>query len=396
MNAVPAISDADLHIAFEQFNQISSQLAHAYQDLESRFRQIKSELSDTKARRLLELAEKERLARRMHLLLMALPMGVIVLDQAGIIQQCNQAALALLATPLQGLAWQQVIDQLFSKASQKDINNIRVNGRNLHFSSKTIADSKDSLILVNDVTDSVAHLDSVKRKQRLAFLGKAIASIAHDIRTPLAAAFLNLSSLNKKLANQGQAEHIEAVAKVKYNLKALENTINSMLMYARGAADTFELINCKTCCELLAKDLLAIFPNISFNIHTHKSLGNKYIKANFDALTTLFRNLIANSKTACAGRLIVDIEFALASHSRLSIAVSDNGPGIQEEVLDKIFDAFFTTRKNGTGLGLSIVKSIIESHQGHIHAGNVPAGAVFYIDLPIQQPAAEIQAASRT
>ena len=334
MNAVSTISNADLHIAFEQFNQISTQFTHAYQDLESRFKQVKSELSDTKAKRLLELAEKEQLANRMHLLLMALPMGVMVVDKEGIIQECNQAAMELLAIPLPGLAWQQVIDRLFPQASQKDVNNIHINGRSLHFSSKTITDSKDSLILVNDVTDPVTHSDSVKRKERLAFLGKAIASIAHDIRTPLAASFLNLSNLDKTLKNQGAAEYMQAVEKVRGNLKTLENTINSMLIYAKGGADTFELINCKKYCELLTQDLLEIFPDIVFNVYAQESLRNRYIKVNFGALTTLFRNLIANSKTACLGELIIDIKFMLAGRSRLSIVVSDNGAGIQQAVID--------------------------------------------------------------
>lgn len=391
MNAVSSISNNDLHIAFEQFNQISNQFTHAYQDLENRFKQIKSELSDTKAKRLLELAEKEQLANRMHLLLMALPMGVMVVDKEGVIQECNNAATELLAMPLQGLVWQQVINQLFSEKNNKDVSHIYINGRNLHFSSKTISGSKDSLILINDVTDPVTYSDSLKRKERLAFLGKAIASIAHDIRTPLAASFLNLSNLDKNLRSEDRAEYVRAVEKVRYNLKTLENTINSMLIYAKGGADTFELINCKKCCELLAKDLFATFPNISFNIHAEENLKDKYIKINFDALMTSFRNLIANSKAVCADELIIDIKFMLNRQNRLSIVVSDNGPGIQESVVNKIFDPFFTTRKNGTGLGLSIVKSIIESHKGKIHARNSSEGAKFYIDMPIEELSAAIE-----
>ena len=173
MNAVSNVSNADLHLAFEQFNQISEQFTHAYQDLEGRFKQIKSELSDTKAKRLQELAEKEQLANRMHLLLMALPMGVMVIDSEGVIRESNKASSDLLNTPLQGLIWSDVIKQLFPQQGETDISSLYINGRNLHFTSKTIVGSKDSLMLINDVTDPVTHVDSIKRKERLAFLGNA-------------------------------------------------------------------------------------------------------------------------------------------------------------------------------------------------------------------------------
>ena len=310
MNALSNVSNADLHHAFEQFNNISEQFTHAYKDLESRFRQIKLELSDTKSKRLLELAEKERLANRMHLLLMALPIGVLVLDKEGIIQECNKSASELLGISLRGKVWADVLSDLFPVNAQQDISSIYINGRNIHFTSKSISDSKDSLILINDVTDPVTHIDSVKRKERLAFLGNAIASIAHDIRTPLAASFLNLSNLDKKIRNESPDECIRVIEKVRLNLKSLENTINSMLIYAKGGADTFELVNCKKFCELIASDLFELFPTISFTINAQEELKNEFIKINFSALLTTFRNLIANSQAVCSTEAEIKIKFS--------------------------------------------------------------------------------------
>ena len=384
MNAVSSLSNADLHHAFEQFNQISEQFTHAYQDLEGRFKQIKTELSDTKAKRLLELAEKEQLANRMQLLLMALPMGVMVIDSEGVIRECNQSSIELLDTQLQGKRWSDVIKQLFPQNSQKDISTININGRNIHFSSKSIADSKDSLVLINDVTDPMTHIDSVKRKERLAFLGNAIASIAHDIRTPLATSFLHLSNLNKKLKSQNHDDYVNVVEKVRNNLKTLENTINSMLIYAKGGADTFKSIECKKCCELIATDLFELFPRVTFTIHAQENLKNKYVKVNFNALMTSFRNLIANSQAVCKQDVSIKINFIRDNDEVMKITVADNGPGIDEDTMDRIFEPFVTARKNGTGLGLSIVKSIVESHRGKISAENTSSGAMFNIQLPLE------------
>ena len=384
MNALSNVTNADLHHAFEQFNSISEQFTHAYQDLDGRFKQIKAELSDTKSKRLLELAEKERLANRMHLLLMALPMGVLVLDKNGVIQECNKSASDLLHCELRGKLWSEVLANLFKKDIDQDISNINIHGRNIHFTSKSISDSNDSLILVNDVTDPVTHIDSVKRKERLAFLGNAIASIAHDIRTPLAASFLNLSNLDKKIRGDSTEECVRVIEKVRLNLKTLENTINSMLIYAKGGADTFELMNCKKCCELIAADLFEIFPSISFTIHADENLKNEFVKINFNALLTSFRNLIANSEAVCNTDIEIDIKFTLINKSKINIIIQDNGPGINKGEENKIFEPFYTTRKNGTGLGLSIVKSIIHSHMGEISVMSSEKGAAFSLDLPLE------------
>ena len=361
MNAVSSVPNTDLHIAFEQFNQISEQFTHAYQDLEFRFKQIKTELSDTKAKRLIELAEKEQLANRMHLLLMALPMGVMVINSEGVIQECNKSAVELLDTPLRGFHWPNIVEKLFPNTAQEDISHLYINGRNLHFTSKSISGSQDSLILINDVTDPVTHLDSVKRKERLAFLGNAIASIAHDIRTPLATSFLNLSNLDKKLKEGEHFDYIQEVEKVKFNLKNLENTINSMLLYAKGGVDTFELMNSKKFCELIATDLFEVFPKVTFTINAEEALKNKFIKINYNALMTSFRNLVVNSQAVCSSEVNITIKFMLSLDGFMDISISDDGPGIEEKIINKIFDPFFTTKKNGTGLGLSIVKLMLLS-----------------------------------
>lgn len=381
MSAVSNLSNTDLHLAFEQFNQISEQFTHAYQDLEDRFRQIKIELSDTKAKRLKELAEKEQLANRMHLLLMALPMGVMVVDSNGLIRECNQASNDLLDTPLQGHIWPEIIRKLFPEEHQTDISSLNIKGRNIHISSKSMPGSNDSLVLINDITDPVTHVDSVKRKERLAFLGNAIASIAHDIRTPLATSFLHLSNLNKKTAG---SEYSYIVDKIKYNLKTLENTINSMLIYAKGGADTFELIECKKCCELIATDLFEIFPDVRFSIHAEEKLKRHYIKANFSALMTVFRNVISNSQVVCKKDVDIKISFGCNVDQLLTISIEDNGPGIKEDIIDHIFEPFYTSRKNGTGLGMSIVKSIIESHLGKVKAENTEHGAKITLLIPME------------
>ena len=349
--------------------------------METRFKQLQLELSDTKSKRLAELAEKEQLATRLHLLLTVLPMGVLVVGKDGAILESNQTAEQLLSIPLSGLKWSQALARVFPEHANKEISSISVNDRNLHISSKAIPGSSDTLILISDVTDPIAHLDSVKRKERLAFLGNAIASIAHDIRTPLAASFLQLSNLDKKLKEKCQ--ETPAIEKIRHSLKVLESTLNNMLMYAKGSADVYEAMNCKALSEVLAADILKYFPVVALSVHADKELQKKFVKINKNAIVTCVRNLVNNAQQVGANNLEINVSVSIDHNNQLNITVADNGPGIEESVKENIFDPFFTTKKNGTGLGLSIVKSIVDSHKGKVWAENHSKGAVFTIQIPL-------------
>ena len=106
MNALPQSTNADLRAAFSQFNQISEQFTYAYRDLEAQLKQLKQELSETKSKRLTELAQKEQLATRLHLLLTVLPMGVVVAGDDGTILEANESAEKLLAVKA---SWNEVV-----------------------------------------------------------------------------------------------------------------------------------------------------------------------------------------------------------------------------------------------------------------------------------------------
>ena len=94
----------------------------------------------------------------------------------------------------------------------------------------------------------------------------------------------------------------------------------------------------------------------------------------------------AMSDGAAEDRTII-IRTALARGSQVEVSVSDSGTGIPEHKLSKVFDTFYTTKKEGTGLGLSIARTIVESYGGKIWAENrIEGGAVFRFTLPLLRP----------
>jgi len=107
-------------------------------------------------------------------------------------------------------------------------------------------------------------------------------------------------------------------------------------------------------------------------------------------LGNVFMNLLRNSCQAIAeqgGTGIVEVRLDSIDEWHLMISIRDTGPGIPEEVRDKIFIPFFTTKTNGTGLGLAMVHKIVTAHQGRIRlAESYPGHTVFVLSLPLNLP----------
>lgn len=126
--------------------------------------------------------------------------------------------------------------------------------------------------------------------------------------------------------------------------------------------------------------------NISLKIHLAPALPSIYCDRKL--LKQVFVNLVSNSIYAMpkGGLIKVNIEHNIKSDN-IIIKFADTGVGIPKENLDKIFDLYFTTRKDGTGLGLSIVHQIIKSHNGNIDViSEINKGTMFVIELPVTGP----------
>ena len=113
-----------------------------------------------------------------------------------------------------------------------------------------------------------------------------------------------------------------------------------------------------------------------------------------DELVGALCNLVMNALEAANKPVSIDIWVGALSSDYLQIKVRDNGPGIREDILDRLFDPFFTTRALGTGLGLAVVAMTISNHGGEISVGNHPeGGAEFVINLPIARFSSVLNAA---
>jgi two-component system, sensor histidine kinase FlrB len=360
----------DLSAAFAAFGSASNKLSDAFEALQNRVSALTGELAEARA-------GSDRLATRLAAVIDGLPGGVVVLDAQGRIAEANSAARAL----LDDLAVGEVFDEGFVRRLARPIaarGDIELSsGRFINLSRRAL--SSGEVVLITDVSE--AHLMQIvlSRQQRLLTLGELAAGLAHQIRTPLAAALLYASQMT--LPNRDPVDLVRCAHKTTERLKELDTLVNEMLAFARGGT-LRESVSVSAVLEQVAQWLRpALRAGVSLTIRTEAP--DLRILANAPALVSALLNLATNALQSSAGALAVKLLARRSKSGRAEIIVSDDGPGVPVHLQDQIFEPFFTTRARGTGLGLAIVRSVIEAHQGSVRlAAENPRGASFVIDLP--------------
>jgi signal transduction histidine kinase len=124
----------------------------------------------------------------------------------------------------------------------------------------------------------------------------------------------------------------------------------------------------------------AVPETMQYDFHCNEA--TVVVDAQYDPLRRAFSNLFRNAVEACEGRGTVSVSLQHTQNA-INIAIADTGPGIPEEKRDRIFQPYFTDKRDGTGLGLAIVRQTIEQHHGTITVADTPGGgATFLVRLP--------------
>jgi len=229
----------------------------------------------------------------------------------------------------------------------------------------------------------------LQEESRLAYVGTLAAGIAHEVRNPLSSVKMNVHMIENRLAQLSDAEQAEyfrgKVERIKGEVDRLENSVSHFLAFARPAPlrpkesrfndlvdNVLDLLQlqCQSRGVRLVRRYARDLPAVELD-------PQQFVQA--------VENLVLNAAQVLArgGTITVTTESA---DEAVVLTVSDDGPGIPEEVQDKIFDVFFTTREGGTGLGLNIVSRIVEEHRGKLSLESKPGeGATFRIELPVSR-----------
>lgn len=328
-----------------------------------------------------EIQQLRQQAGRLEHLLKVMPAGVIVLDGKGVVKQANDQAKALLGEPLVAEVWRTIIARSFNPQADDGHEVSLVDGRRVKLSITPLEDEPGQLIVITDLTETRRLQARVSHMQRLSSLGKMVASLAHQIRTPLSAAMLYASNLTRKSLPQDAMTQF--AGKLGDRLQELENQVNDMLLFAKSGEEqvvsSLTLEDLRQAVEPGAESLIQkagqtlVFENFDDNVS---------FTGNVTALQGAMLNLIHNACQVSPTQSTIRIA-ALTGPQQLAISVCDEGPGIPASLKAKIFEPFFTTKTHGTGLGLAVVKSVVNAHQGQLAVNDLPnGGACFTLSLP--------------
>ena len=387
MPALPAVtppSDSDsktaeLQRAFAMFNQVSAELTQSYEVLQARAASLTEELAVANGELRRQYQEKEALSERLSSLLDALPAGVVLLDAAATVAAVNPAAMAMFGDDMLGRHWGDVVSVHLEPTLT--VGEWLLGDARVSIGESALVSAGGKILLIHDVTAAHRMKSELERSQRLAAMGEMAASLAHQLRTPLAAALLHTANLGQAgVPDELRARFSE---KATGQLRRLERLIQDVLLFARGESIGRDVIPAS---DLLAEAAQTLEPlmrehGLAFAAVDAcsgvKIVGSR--KALFGALVNLLENAMqatpAGGKICLTGKLTGNL---------LAISVRDSGPGIARETQLRIFEPFFTTKGQGTGLGLAIALGVARAHGGTIELISEPGdGAEFIITLPV-------------
>jgi two-component system sensor histidine kinase FlrB len=382
MTARKTVNVEELEQAFSLFNEASAQLAGAYQELQQKVERLTAELALANGELKRQYLEKEALSQRLGLLLAALPAGVVALDAAGRIEEVNPAARAMLGEPLLGESWSAVMARALRATATPHEWETASAGKPLRLgvASSHIDPAGGRIVLLHDITESFQLQQELQRHQRLTAMGEMAARLAHQLRTPLSTALLYAAHLaGPRLAEE---ERVRFADKVLARLRHLEQLIRDMLSFVRGEVSAREDV---AVTALLAELKQVVEPQMAQHglvfVLDDRSTGAR-VRGNHKELIGILINLLENAMEACNAGATVKVE-AWCAQDEVCLAVEDGGSGMSEEVRERLFEPFFTTRADGTGLGLSIVQSVIQAHGGRVEPSSSPGeGSRFLLRLP--------------
>ena len=330
-----------------------------------------------------------------------IPNGVITLDSDGLITSFNRAAEIITGLKLKDV-YSLEIEKVFLGLTLDSLDAVASEGKsvdkafsldsgekwlgvNVSFGS---GNDMKYVIVVQDLTAYKELEERLRRDDKLKALGELSASLAHEIRNPLASLSGSIQVLGEDVAIDGDKRHLMDI--VLRETKRLNSLITDFLLFARPAEYDKEQVNI---CSIIA-DTLEVFSNspegagLTVEFEGGSSIN---IKAERRQLSQVFWNLFINGAASMNGdnkKLTVKVStFSAGSGepvSYVTVSVKDCGVGIPADKLDSIFNPFYSTKEQGTGLGLSIVNRIVESHGGSISVkSKVGEGTEFIVTFPV-------------
>lgn len=246
-------------------------------------------------------------------------------------------------------------------------------------------ESLGALLTLHDL-ESMHEIESeLELSRRLAAIGRLTSGVGHEVKNPINAIVVHMELLRNKLdsTDSGAIRHLDVIQS---EIQRLDRVVQTLVDFSRPV----EL-------QLKDQDLRGIVSSVLMlasaeletqNVRVTSNLPPHTVTAKVDAdlLRQALLNVVLNGAQAMPGG--GDLEVRLKEEARMALlSVSDNGEGIPEEIRQKIFDLYFTTKKEGSGIGLAMTYRIVQLHNGSVDVDSVPGkGTTFTLKIPLTSP----------
>ncbi len=364
-------SKEQLEAMFKAVLETSRNLEYSYNLLKKKFNQLEAKLENNR--------------RYLENILRSINTGVCSVDMDLKITTFNREACSIFEVDdeqsvkgkplyeLFGIRVQGIYDLIESYKDQKKITVSTPSGKKkISLSASAIEDSGrvvGAVIIFSDVTRIEQLEEENRKKERLAVIGQMAASIAHDIKNPLASIELLVPLLD-------DGKKSEIVDNIMISIKRINSIINNTLLFTKNIVYKPEHFMID---EFINDIELEVMAHLNSRGVTLKKRVDRFkVLADRNLLKSAVVNLVVNAIDAA--RSTVEIVAKLEDDHPV-IEIIDDGSGIPEDHRKRIFEPFFTAKKNGTGLGLAIVKEAIEIMNGRIEFDTGSSGTCFRIVL---------------
>jgi PAS domain S-box-containing protein len=394
---VPALATGEMADLVRSFNHMAADLETSRQLAESAQAQL------TAANRAVEERRRE-----LETIVETIPSGVVTLDGAGVVLQANRAFATLIGLKQDAVLAGEKIEDLLAAECAEDLAGVIRRGHRMGAASTEVEFHARGRIVHLAITSArlelaPGHIGSVLvmedttellRAQRQLAWKEVAQQVAHEIKNPLTPIALSAERIGRHL-ERGQPESPSIIRKCSEVILGCVGTLRTLVDQFSSLAQ-FPAPQPRACSmNQIVEEALALFGGRLEGITVQRDLepGLPAVMADPEAIRRALANLIDNAAEAMQGSLlrVLGLRTALVEDgSAVEVTVSDTGHGLTEEIRERLFLPYYSTKHRGTGLGLSIAAKIVQEHGGTISAeANSPKGACFMLRLRVAEPGAE-------
>lgn len=357
-----------LNEAITKINTASEALIKYYKVLEEKIKLLTEEVDQKK--------------RLLSSIIDSIDIAVVFSDREGVIKLINKAAESLFSIKSEEILGKKELpikidgELIFPANSKKPFYAITSISQVLDSDGKSIG----SVFICKDIT-RIKELEAEnERNRRLTAMGALVTKIAHEIRNPLGSIELFANMIAQDLGNSIHGEYAKRISNA---VSMLRNTLENMLSFTKGIQPKKEIKCINTIIKEIIKEFEELFHRFGIELE-YTDDSQYYISIDSTLIRQALINVIVNAYQAMPEGGLLSVKLT-KEQNKVKISIKDTGQGIDNDMIERIFEPFFSTKDRGSGLGLSITNSIISAHNGKIEVRSQPKeGTEFAIYLPME------------